>query len=96
LLLDPEHPTAGVKESIKMWLQTTHTHCLAQLAVHDRSREALQADPSVCAALQEVADKGMCEESREHAAAALAALSGKELHVDTEGQKHVMLSCASR
>jgi hypothetical protein len=96
LLLDPEHPTAGVKESIKMWLQTTHTHCLAQLAVHDRSREALQADPSVRAALQEVADKGMCEESREHAAAALTALSDKELHADTEGQKHVMLSCASR
>ena len=92
LLLDPEHPQAGLKQELKMWNQTTHAECLAQLAVHAQGREVLLADPSVCAALQEVADRGMCEESREHAKAALLALSDTELHADTEGQRHVMIS----
>ena len=35
---------------------------------------------------------GLSEQSREFAAAALLALSDKELVMDTEGQQHVMLS----
>ena len=37
----------------------------------------------------------MSAETREVAAAALMALSDKELEIKVEGQKHVMLSCAS-
>lgn len=92
LLLDPEHPRSDLTEDLKQWLQTMHAECLAQLAVHDQGREALLADPSVFCALEELADRGMCKQSREHAAAALMALSEKELVVDTNHQRHVMLS----
>jgi hypothetical protein len=37
---------------------------------------------------------GLSAQTREVAAAALMALSDKELEIKTEGQKHVMLSCA--
>ena len=40
LLLDPEHPRAGMKEDLKIWCQTHHTECLAQLAVYEPAREA--------------------------------------------------------
>ena len=43
-------------------------------------------------ALEAVMKDGLSEEARELAAAALSALSEKEL-VATKGQKHVMLSC---
>jgi hypothetical protein len=36
---------------------------------------------------------GLSEEARELAAAAVSALSERELVLATEGQKHVMLSC---
>ena len=42
--------------------------------------------------LEEVRDKGLSEEAREFAGAALLALSDKQLQ-EVEGQKHVMLSC---
>ena len=38
---------------------------------------------------------GLSEEARELAAAAVSALSERELVLATEGQKHVMLSCES-
>ena len=60
--------------------------------MHDGSREALLRDGSVVPALEAVVKDGLSEEARELAAAALEALSEKEL-VATEGQKHVMLSC---
>ena len=41
-----------------------------------------------------VAEGGLSGEARKFAEAALLALSDKELHVDAEGQEHVMLSCA--
>ncbi len=44
-------------------------------------------------ALEKVAGSGLSAETRQFAEAALLALSGKELHVILEGQKHVMLSC---
>jgi hypothetical protein len=69
--------------------------CLAQLAVVPEGREALRRDPSVHGALQSVAESGLSEFARSHAESALLALSDSQLHVTTEGQKHVMLSCES-
>jgi hypothetical protein len=93
LLLDPQHPRAGMKEELKVWCQQHHCEALAQLAVHDGSREALLRDGSVLPALEAVAKDGLSEQARETAAAALTALSGKKLVMVTDGQKHVMLSC---
>jgi hypothetical protein len=96
LLLDPEHPRAGMKEELKAWCQQHHCEALAQLAVHDGSREALLRDGSVVPALEAVMKDGLSEEARELAAAAVSALSERELVLATEGQKHVMLSCEFR
>ena len=65
---------------------------LAQLAVHDGSREALLGDATVVAALEAVHQSGLSDRARELAAAALSALSDRQLVMATEGQKHVMLS----
>jgi hypothetical protein len=96
LLLDPEHPRAGMKEELKAWCQQHHCEALAQLAVHDGSRDALLRDGSVVPALEAVMKDGLSEEARELAAAAVSALSERELVLATEGQKHVMLSCEFR
>ena len=92
LLLDPQHPRQKLKHELKVWLQTMHAECINQLALFGPGREALLADASVAAALEAVAKSGLCEQSREFAAAALLALSDKELVMDTEGENHVMLS----
>ena len=94
LLLDPDHPRADMKPELKSWCQQHHAECLAQLAVFAPARETLRADPSVMPALEAVAEGGLTAEARQFAEAALLALSEKELHIDAEGQKHVMLSCA--
>ena len=83
-----------MKPELKIWCQQHHAECLAQLAVFAPARETLRADPSVMPALEVVAEGGLTAEARQFAEAALLALSEKELHVDAEGQKHVMLSCA--
>ena len=93
LLLDPAHPRAEVAPEQKAWCQMTHAASLAQLAVVPEGRAALCRDPSVSDALRSVAEAGLCEEARQHAESALLALSDRQLHVATEGQKHVMLSC---
>ena len=90
---DPDHPRAGMKEELKAWCQRHHCEALAQLAVFAPVRETLRADPSVIPALEAVAEGGLTAEARQFAEAALLALSEKELHIDAEGQKHVMLSC---
>ena len=94
LLLDVDHPRAGMKPELKSWCQQHHAECLAQLAVFAPARETLRADHSVIPALEAVAEGGLTAEARQFAEAALLALSDKELHVAAEGQKHVMLSCA--
>ena len=81
-----------MKEDLKAWCQQHHCEALAQLAVHDVSREALLRNGTVVPALEVVAQNGMNEAARELAAAALLALSNKKLEMVTEGQKHVMLS----
>eukprot|EP01046_Picozoa_sp_COSAG06_P006350 COSAG06_NODE_297_length_18026_cov_50.901545_11_plen_232_part_00 len=93
LLLDADHPRGDMKPELKSWCQQHHAECLAQLAVFEPARETLRADPSVISALEAVAEGGLTAEARQFAEAALLALSEKELHVDVEGQKHVMLSC---
>ena len=84
-----------MKEELKAWCQQHHCEALAQLAVHEGSREALLQDPSVLPALEAVAKDGLRDEARETAAAALTALSNKKLVMVAGGQKHVMLSCES-
>lgn len=93
LLLDPAHPRAEMKTELKAWCQQHHTEALAQLAATLEGAEALQRDPLVRDALRAVAEEGLSEVARQHAESALLGLSGKELQVVTEGQKHVMLSC---
>ena len=83
-----------MKPELKSWCQQHHAECLAQLAVFAPARETLRGDPSVIPALEAVAKGGLSSEARKFAEAALLALSGKELHVDADGQRHVMLSCA--
>ena len=92
LLLDPDHPRAGMKEALRSWCQRNSTECLAQLAVYEPAREALLADPAVVPALRAVAEAGLSTEARELAGAALLALSDTKLEIATEGQMHVMLS----
>ena len=92
LLLDPDHPRAGMKEEHKIWCQEHHVECLAQLAVYEPAREALLQDPTVLPALRAVSEAGLSAEARELAGAALLALSNEKLEMVMEGQKHVMLS----
>jgi|EP01046_Picozoa_sp_COSAG06_P040667 hypothetical protein len=100
---DPAHPRAAMKHELKEWCQATHTECLAQIAMFAQGRDALRRDPTVNEALRAVADAGLSDIARQHAQAALLALSDTEkvkpkaLHDGTtgdhEGQKHIMLSC---
>ena len=92
LLLDPDHPRAGMKEELRSWCQEHHTECLAQLAVYEPVREALLTDPAVVPALRAVAEAGLSAAARELAGAALLALSDNKLEMVTEGQMHIMLS----
>ena len=92
LFLDPDHPQADLKDEIKLWNQETHAECLAQLALFPPGRDALLQNPAVSEALVAVAEQGMSEQARDYAKAALMALSGDELKMRTEGQKHLMLS----
>lgn len=55
----------------------------------------MREEASVMKALEEVADRGMTPEAREHAEGALMALSDKEMMASSsgaEGRKHIMLS----
>jgi DHA1 family multidrug resistance protein-like MFS transporter len=52
-----------MKEELKAWCQQHHCEALAQLAVHDGSREALLRDGSVVPALEAVMKDGLSEEA---------------------------------
>jgi hypothetical protein len=93
LFLGADHPRASLSDSMKLWNQTMHAECFAQLALFPLGRDALRSDPSVAEALQTVATEGLSDKSRDFARAALMALSDEELQMRSEGQKHVMLSC---
>jgi hypothetical protein len=93
LLLDPDHPRAGMKHELKSWCQEHHAECLAQLAVFGPAREPLRQDPSVLPALEAVAEAGLSAEARKFADAALLALSDKKPDIDMDvEQQHIMLS----
>ena len=93
LLLDKNHPRAGMVHEHKVWCQEHHAECLAQLAVFEPAREPLRQDPSVLPALESVAESGLSTEARRFAQAALLSLNDEKLHVGVaEDQEHVMLS----
>jgi hypothetical protein len=69
---------------------------IAQLAMYAPGREALLHDPTVAAALQQLAAEGWTEEARMNAESALLAMSDRQPetgheHRD-EGQQHIMMS----
>ena len=66
-----------------------HAECFAQLALLPLGRDALLENPAVSEALMEVAERGMSEEACGFAEAALKTLSGDELQMRTEGDKHM-------
>lgn len=104
LLLDPQHPRMNNNaltgatdwEGAKGPVQRDYAEAIAQLAMYPPGRDALLHDPAVLEALQTVAAEGWEEEGRQHAQAALAALSDRQadayrVEVDRD-QGHVMLS----
>jgi hypothetical protein len=93
LILGVDHPRADLKDDTKLWTQTVHAECFAQLALFSPGCDAMRRDPSVAEALQTVATEGLSSESRDFAKATLLAMSDEELHMRSDGQKHVMLSC---
>lgn len=92
MLLDPDHPNAGLHTNVREWLQTSTAECFAQLGVFPPGREALRREPAVTKALGTVVEVGLTPQSRELAQTALMSLSDKELQLSAEDQKHVMLS----
>ena len=90
---DPQHPRTDLKHQHKVWCQTTHAECFAQLAGFSEGREALRRTPSVSDALRAVVEDGLCKEAKQYAASALLALSDTAPVKSAKGQKHVMLSC---
>jgi hypothetical protein len=66
-LLDPKHPRAGLADEEKIWLQSMHTECLAQLALFPPGKARLLEDSSVISALEAVAVRGLSQEAQESA-----------------------------
>ena len=64
----------------------------AQLALFPPGRAAMLEHPAVTGALEALRERGMSEEARNFASAALMALRDDELQGRAEGDKHVMLS----
>eukprot|EP01045_Picozoa_sp_COSAG04_P004170 COSAG04_NODE_177_length_21403_cov_37.154807_11_plen_615_part_00 len=98
LFTDPEHPrgqngTNPVPGEMQAIWQRNFAEILQQLALFPAGSEALLQEAAVLKALEEVAERGMSAEAREHAAGALMALSDKEIHAsESGGPKHIMLS----
>ena len=97
LMLDPNHPRASLDERLKIWVQSSHAECLAQLAVFPAGREELSArGDAVFGPLQAVVDGGaLSQEARDFCVAALVALSDTADRTKTAHQPdtlHVMLS----
>ena len=80
-----------MEEKHKVWCQQHHCEALAQLAVHDDSREALLRDGSVIPALEAVSKSGLCEKARELAAAALVARTHARSNSDKGKGKDISL-----
>ena len=93
LFIDPDHARADTPVEIQQVYQRNYSEALQQLALFPPGREAILQEPSIVKALQEVAERGVTPEAREHAEVALLALSDKEMQASgSEGPKHIMLS----
>ena len=80
-------------DEIQAIYQSNYAETLHQLALFPSGREAMLQEAAVLKALEEVAERGMTAEAREHAEGALMALSDKEIHASgSDGPKHIMLS----
>ena len=73
-----------------MW-QQNYTEALAQLALSPAGKEALLADEAAIAALEELVERGMTDETKEFARNALIGLRGFAEH-EAVAAEHVMLS----
>ena len=98
LFIDPEHPRGdngkhpAPVEMRAVW-QRSYAEMLWQLALFPSGRDAMQQEAAVLKALEEVRERGMTVEAREHAAGALMALSDREMHASVSGEpRHIMLS----
>ena len=78
LLLDPEHPRSEMAEEAKVWLQSMHTECLAQLALFPPGRTRLLDDSTAVSALETVAESGWSHEAQDSAKKALVALRASQ------------------
>ena len=98
LFIDPEHPRGDngkhpVSAEMRAVWQRNYTEMLWQLALFPSGRDAMQQEAAVLKALEEVRERGMTAEAREHAAGALMALSDREMHASASDEpKHIMLS----
>lgn len=94
LFIEPtKSPRADTPVEIQQVYQCNYSEALQQLALFPAAREAILQEPSIMKGLEEVAERGMTPEAREHAEGALMALSDKEMQPsDSEGPKHIMLS----
>ena len=102
LFIDPEHPRGdngkhpAPVEMRAVW-QRSYAEMLWQLALFPSGRDAMQQEAAVLKALEEVRERGMTAEAREHAAGALMALSDREMHASASDEpKHIMLSYQAR
>lgn len=96
LLLDPDHPRAGLLPEKKASLQQMHAECLAQLALFGPAKEAL-CSAGVSAALERVAEGGLNDEAKKYARQALFELrptraGGAPVAAAAVSAEHVMLS----
>ena len=84
---------APVPVEVQAVWQRRVTETLLQLALFPSGREALLQEAAVLQSLEEVAQRGMTAEAREHAEGTLMALSDKEMQPSgSDGPKHIMLS----
>ena len=103
LFLDPDHPkglkaqeilgphAAPTPLEVQAVFQERYAEALAQLALFPAGKDALLADEAAVAALEELVERGMTDETKEFARNALIGLRGFAEH-EAVAAEHVMLS----
>ena len=90
---DAPSPTVPTTREMQEIWQLNYAETLHQLALFSIGRDALREQALVLKALEEVAERGITSNAREHAQRALMALSDKEpVQHDEPIHKHIMLS----
>jgi hypothetical protein len=90
----PDAPSPTIqtgREMMEIW-QCHYAETLHQLALFSIACDALREQASVLQALEEVAERGMTSNARQHAQRALMALSNVEPEQRGGAPKHIMLS----